>query len=205
MFRNLLAFVVSFSFAVAVVLMITEGDFIKYIATAPDPTAIDNPSESKNVEDLAQPHPENSARSPEGNAPRFGLAGVKGDREIVDLFLKFRDAVARSDRDAVESLIVYPLRVNFPDDPDSKGYTFIKNRQSFVRLYDRIFDTKLRTFISNVNPESDDIWARIDGIAIGRGVIWIGTYCYYRKCTDGRYYLGIRTIHGNSHLMDVEE
>lgn len=77
-----------------------------------------------------------------------------------------------------------------------------------MKVYDRIFDKKLKEFTARINVENDNyhkgIWARYDGIAVGRGVIWIGVYCYKRDCGDSKHHINIRTIHGDSNLMDLD-
>lgn len=139
------------------------------------------------------------------NAPRFWGAGVRNDREVLDLFNEFQSAIQRNDKKAAADLMEYPLRVNFPSDPDTNGYTFIKNKWSFIRLYDRIFNENLKRFIAGIDSKShDDIWGKYSGIAVGRGVLWIGVFCYDQRCTGDRYYIKIRTIHGNSSLMELD-
>jgi hypothetical protein len=199
---NLLVFILSFSFATSFASLITPE---KAPLESPVPVSPSDRNSSR-IKNGDLPTPVASATVPalgSEKAPRFWGSGVKSDSEVVELFGKFRDAVAISDKETVAALMKYPLRVNFPTDSDSKQYTFVRNRRSFVRLYNRIFDEKLRTFISEVDPETDDIWGRPDGIAIGRGVIWIGAFCDDRKCS-GPYRLAFRTIHANSNLMNLE-
>lgn len=138
---------------------------------------------------------------------RFGVAGVEQDKEVKDLYLKFQRAVVEDDRKTVASLINYPLNVNFPTDKPNRNYTLIKNKKIFLDVYDRIFHKKLIEFIARIDVEKEDeedIWARYDGIAVGRGVIWIGVYCYKRDCSDNKYHINIRTIHSGSNLMDLD-
>jgi hypothetical protein len=136
---------------------------------------------------------------------RFKVAGVNSDKEVKEFYLKFQKAVAGNDKDTVASTMTYPLRVNFPNDKSNKGYTFINNKKSFLKAYDKIFDRQLKKFISQIDVENiESLWARYDGISVGRGVIWIGVHCNKRHCEDGKYHINIRTIHGNSNLMDLD-
>ena len=134
---------------------------------------------------------------------RFNVAGVSSDKEVKEFYIKFQKAVAKNDKETVASTMIYPLRVNFPTDRSNKGYTFINNKKSFLNAYDKIFDKQLKKFIASIDVENEEsLWARYDGISVGRGVIWIGVYCNKRHCQDDKYHINIRTIHGNSNLMD---
>ena len=135
---------------------------------------------------------------------RFGVAGVDDDKEIKDLYLKFQKAVAEDDRKMVSTLLEYPFRAYFSNDVGRIKYRFINNRKEFLKAYDRIFDEKLKNFITKIDVENEeDIWARYDGIAVGRGVIWIGVFCNDNLCRNGNY-IKIRTIHGSISLKEEE-
>jgi hypothetical protein len=135
---------------------------------------------------------------------RFYVAGVSTDKEVKEFYIKFQKAIAKNDKDIVASTMIYPLRVNFSTDKSNKKYTFISNKKSFLKVYDKIFDKRLKKFIASIDVENEEsVWARYDGISVGRGVIWIGVYCNKRHCEDSKYHINIRTIHGNSNLMDL--
>jgi hypothetical protein len=159
------------------------------------------PQEDSPVPLLPQPtFPKEESLLPQDSA-RFRGAGVQDDKEVIEFYLKFQNAVSRNDKRTVASMMIYPLRVNFPTDADTKDYTFVKDRASFLRVYDRIFDGNVKRFIEGIDVEnSESIWARYDGIAVGRGTIWIGVFCSDKPCESDKYHINIRTIHGNNHL-----
>lgn len=133
---------------------------------------------------------------------RFGIAGVDDDIEVKKIYLKFQKAVAENDRKTVSTLLEYPLRVYYSTDVSRKKYRFIKNRKEFSRDYDKIFGNKLKKFIAKIDVENkEDIWARYDGIAVGRGVIWIGVFCVDNLCEE-KNRITIRTIHGSSSFIE---
>jgi len=160
---------------------------------------------SKNARKVSQVSPKFIYPSEaEKRAPRFYISGADSDEEVKDLFLGFQKAVAANDKKAAAALMEYPLSVYFPDDPPEKKVNHIKDRKSFIRVFDRLFDKRLKAYISKLDYENDDdfivLWS---GIGLKTGTIWIGNYCYDSKCTNGRSYVKIRTIMGNSQIMDL--
>lgn len=145
---------------------------------------------------------------------RFFRAGVDNDRDVKDFYLKFQKAVAENDKEMVASSMLYPLNVTFPTDNIKESYRQIKDRKAFLRFYDRIFDKRLKDFIAEVDVEKysaksemshieDDIYAGYDGIFVGRRVISISVYYTSPLYENNKYLLGIRTIEGNSQMMDL--
>ena len=171
------------------------------ISTIPShPQTIDT-----SVADLQVPPEPLKLGTEEKDPPRFHLAGANSDEEVKELYRKFQKAVATNDKNAAALLMNYPLQVNFPGDPIAKKPSWIKDRKSFIRVFDRLFDKRLKDFISNLDLENgDDFIIRYDGIGTGRGEIWIGVYCYDSQCKNPQTYVKIRTIYANSYLMGLK-
>ena len=76
---------------------------------------------------------------------------------------KFQDALKRHDREAVASLVHYPLLVT------AGGKMHIRSRAQLLADYDRVFAPKVRAAILKAN--ADDVWGNANGVMVG-GVIW---------------------------------
>ncbi|HEX8190817.1 MAG TPA: hypothetical protein VF586_20830 [Pyrinomonadaceae bacterium] len=131
---------------------------------------------------------------PAGESGRFTVSGVNDDREVEKFYLDFQKAVADGDRKRVAGMMNYPLRVNFRTDSSRRNYRIIRSRDSFLKVYDRIFDRTLKRFIARTTV--NDIWANYHGIATPRGEIWIGVFCQRADCDS--YHIKVRTIGANS-------
>jgi hypothetical protein len=82
----------------------------------------------------------------------------------IAFFVKFQDALKRNDREAVASLVHYPLLAT------AGGKTRIRSRAQFLASYDRLFSPKVRASI--LKATADDVWGNYRGFMVGRGVIW---------------------------------
>ncbi len=67
----------------------------------------------------------------------------------------------RHDREAVASLVSYPLRAT----PHN-----IRSRAQLLADYDRVFTPKVRAAI--LKATADDVWGNANGFMVGGGVIW---------------------------------
>ncbi len=163
-------------------------------------------TESSELNSLPQPKVKPvAAQIPivEQKRERFTVAGVETDEEVEQFWITFQKAVADDDRNKVASMATYPLAVRYYfDSLDRKNYRFIKNRATFLKVYDKVFDDALKNLIAKTSI--DDIGARYDGILTSRGEIWIGVFCLDRKC-EGAYEIKLRTIHANSVFIDRPE
>jgi hypothetical protein len=77
---------------------------------------------------------------------------------------KFQDALKRNDREAVASLVNYPLLAT------EGGTTHIRSHAQFLANYDRVFNPQVRVAI--LKATADDVWGNSRGFMVGRGVIW---------------------------------
>ncbi len=137
---------------------------------------------------------------PQKERGRFQVAGVKSDSEVEEVWIAFQQAVAANDKEKVASLASYPFRASyFSDSLDRSSYHVLNNPRQFVKHYDEIFDQALKDFIAKTT--SAVLWARYDGIATPRGVIWIGVFCKDSSCDTG-YDIQIRTIHSDSVFIE---
>jgi hypothetical protein len=128
---------------------------------------------------------------------RFTVSGVMDDSEVEKFYLDFQKAVAVGDRKRVAGMMHYPLRVNFQTDALQRNYRIIRSRDSFLKVYDRIFDRTAKRFIASTAVK--DIWGNYHGIATPGGEIWIGVFCKRADCDS--YYIKVRTIAVNSMLL----
>jgi hypothetical protein len=87
---------------------------------------------------------------------------LKDTPKAMAFFEKLRAAVDRDDRDAVAEMVQFPLRVN--------GKFRIATRKEFLRVYDRVFDTKVREAIKRQRTEC--IFGNWQGFMAGRGDVW---------------------------------
>lgn len=78
----------------------------------------------------------------------------------------FIDNVKNDKKEAVAEVIKYPLKRENP-------IPSIKNKAEFIKRYDEIFDTQLKTEISKSNPVKD--WSEVGwrGIMLNQGTLWM--------------------------------
>lgn len=190
MIKNLIVFISAFILGV---LLAGAAGFYSAapIEISEGPCAVEKPAtEPLSAADF--PEEINEKKTP----PRFYLAGAS-DEEVKEVYLKLRKAVAANDKEAAASLMNYPLKVHFPDDPPGKKISSIKDRRSFIRVFDRIFDQKLKDFISRIDVENgDEFIIRSDGIGTNQGEFWINVYCTDSQCKDPQKYVKIDRIYG---------
>lgn len=110
------------------------------------------------------------AESGESLAHRY--YGAASDRLIDARVRAFRRAVIDGNRDAVSTLIAYPLRINRT--VQSRVITrMIVSRAMLLREYDSIFTASVRSQIAGAVPA--DLFSRDQGIMLGGGVVWFNT------------------------------
>src|ERR1700760_3700061 len=102
-------------------------------------------------------------------APAFGY--VQSDKATrpdcsgaIAFLAKFQDALKQHDREAVASLVRYPLLVT------AGGKMHIRSRAQLLANYQRVFTAPVRTAILKAN--ADDVWGNANGFMVGGGVIW---------------------------------
>jgi hypothetical protein len=102
--------------------------------------------------------------APQGNCTHPDPATRPDCPGAIAFLAKFQDALKSNNREAVASLVNYPLLV-----PDEAGKR-IRSRAQLLASFDRIFTPPIRNAILKGTP--DDVWGNYRGFMIGSGVIW---------------------------------
>jgi hypothetical protein len=102
--------------------------------------------------------------APQGNCTHPDPATRPDCPGAIAFLAKFQDALKSNNREAVASLVNYPLLV-----PDEAGKR-IRSRVQLLASFDRIFTPPIRNAILKGTP--DDVWGNYRGFMIGSGVIW---------------------------------
>ncbi len=87
---------------------------------------------------------------------------LKDVPKAMAFFEELKAAVDGNDRKAVADMVQFPLRVN--------GKYSVANRAAFLRLYDSVFDAKVRSAIKKQRTEC--IFGNWQGFMAGNGDVW---------------------------------
>jgi hypothetical protein len=101
---------------------------------------------------------------PEGNCTHPDPATRPDCPGAIAFLAKLQDTLKQNDREAVASLVNYPLLVSVG------GRTRIRSRAQFLANFDRVFNPQVRAAILKAN--ADDVWGNYRGFMVGGGVIW---------------------------------
>jgi hypothetical protein len=112
----------------------------------------------------ARGHAQQSNAASTGNCTHPDPATRPGCPGAIAFLAKFQDALKRNDREAVASLVNYPLLAT----PDDKIH--IRSRAQLLANFDRVFNPPVRATI--LKATADDVWGNVHGFMVGRGVIW---------------------------------
>jgi hypothetical protein len=191
MIKNPLVFLLALCVGIFFVWAVGTGPIASVRAIPGNPEAVDTAATDSQVSTKPlEPGTE------EKGSPPFHVTGAS-DEQVKELYLEFQKAIAANDKEAAASLMNYPLQVSFPDDPPEKKVSSIKDRRSFIRVFDRIFDGRLKDFISRIDVENgNEFIIRWDGIGTNQGEFWIGVYCTDGRCKNPRRYVKIDRIYG---------
>lgn len=135
---------------------------------------------------------------------RFWAAGLEDEKQVLDFYEKFKKAVAKDDRKTVASMMNYPLSILYASEHFKlmKNKTVyrkeIKNKHTFLKNYDKIFDEPFKNFIVNINLE--ELWARDCGVATPHGEIWLNGICKDNSCKVST--LKFTTLNSGSVFID---
>jgi hypothetical protein len=121
---------------------------------------------------------------------KYANAGLK-DAEVEQFFKSLQQAIDKRDKQAVASMISYPIVVIINGRRQS-----IKNDASLVKNYDYIFDKRLSEFL--IQTKTEGLWARSEGVATPGGEIWFSGVSKDPQHTD-KYEIKIITINGIMH------
>jgi hypothetical protein len=100
---------------------------------------------------------------------RFSVAGIENDKSVYDFLHKLQVAVARDDRKAVASMVLYPLAVG--PKPGHKS-VMIRNPAAFIRRYRWIVNARVKRAI--LKQKASELFCRDLGVMIGDGDVWFG-------------------------------
>lgn len=102
--------------------------------------------------------------APQGNCTHRDLATRPDCPAAIAFLAKLQDAFKKNDRDAVASLVNYPLLVT------AGGKRQIRSQAQLLAGFDHVFNASVRAVI--LNATADDVWGNSHGFMIGRGAIW---------------------------------
>lgn len=120
--------------------------------------------------------------------------------EAKDFFRKFQKGVATDRRREVAGMMMYPLRVNYYDDPKPKEYRFLSSPAELIRDYDKIFDKSVKNYIAKYDPE--EVSGNDYFLQTGYGEI--GIYCTtIGQCPECEFKFEVKIIASNSIHRDA--
>lgn len=85
--------------------------------------------------------------------------------DAIAFLAKFQSALKSNDREAVASLVNYPLLVT-----GAAGKMHVGSRVQLLASFDGVFTSAVRSAILKATP--DDVWGNDQGFMIGDGLIW---------------------------------
>jgi hypothetical protein len=97
---------------------------------------------------------------------RYAIAGVDNDKQFVEFYQKFQQAVQSDDSLYISKIICYPLQVVI----DINTKLRLKSEREFIANYRKLFDTRLKNLI--LSQSGNKLFAKSSGIMVGRGQIW---------------------------------
>ena len=101
---------------------------------------------------------------------------VLDDRAYATFLNRLQNAVRSNDRNAVASMIAYPVRVN--SNGKSRSYS---NRRALLADYDQVFTARVRSAI--LNQRFEQLFGRDQGVMIGDGAVWFDHICRNQSCS----------------------
>ena len=121
---------------------------------------------------------------------KYANAGLK-DAEVEQFFKSLQQAVDKRDKQAVASMISYPIVVIINGRRQS-----IKTDAAMIKNYDVVFDKRLSEFL--VQSKIEDLWSKDLGVATPGGEIWFSGVIKDPQHTD-KYEIKIIAINGITH------
>jgi hypothetical protein len=122
---------------------------------------------------------------------RYYIAGVDNDSTFLNFYSDFKNAVVNRDSIKIANLILYPNTFYY-----GNNKTFpINDKKSFLKLYSKIFNNKLKQLI--INAKDDSLFANSSGIMLGNGQIWFNEVLIH-----GKWVLKIFTLNNNKYLYE---
>lgn len=100
------------------------------------------------------------------SAGDFSAAGLQ-TAEVRSFLTTLQQAVRNDDREAVASLVSYPITVRIDGAP-----TTLADPAAFTEAYPLVMTERVRSAIEAAEP--DTLFANWQGVRIGRGELWFG-------------------------------
>lgn len=123
----------------------------------------------------AQRAPVPPPSAPQGNCTHHDAATRPDCPAAIAFLAKFQDALKGNNKNAVASLIRFPLLV-------TAGGKRRLTRTQLLADFDHVFNPTLRAAILSATP--DDVWGNVHGFMVARGAIWFDTVIPRNGATD---------------------
>ena len=99
-------------------------------------------------------------------ANKYEVAGIDDAAAVEKFFHNLQEAVARSDRVGVASVVSYPITVMI-----AGRKVKLRNRADFLRRYNLAINQRVKHAIADQRAE--DLFVNYQGVMIGDGEIWL--------------------------------
>jgi hypothetical protein len=123
-----------------------------------------NPSPAVEAADAPSPAVETTGASSE--PADYSAAGLETG-EVRSFLATLQQAVRNDDRQAVASLVSYPIKVRIDGTP-----TTLPDPAAFIAQYPEVMTEPVRAAVEVAEPAA--LFANSDGVMIGRGELWFG-------------------------------
>ena len=122
--------------------------------------------------------------------------------EAREFYREFQRAVASNDRKRVSTMMMYPLRVNYYDDPRPAEYRLLNAPEELLRVYDRVFHPAVKDYIAKV--DANEVWGNDYFLQTGYGQI--GVYCTTQgDCPACNFSFKVKIIASNTIYRESTE
>ncbi len=102
---------------------------------------------------------------------------------ISDFLIEIQTALKTNDKEALASLIYYPIHIYNLNGQD----ILIQSDKEFVADYEKILTPELKQII--FSQESTKLFMNWQGVMINRGEIWYSPICIDENCEHRQYYI----------------
>ncbi len=126
----------------------------------------------------------------------------KQQAEAQDFFRQFQTGVAADRREEVVSMMMYPLRVTFYNDPKPADYRFLQSPDELLDVYDKVFHKSVVNYITSY--DANEVWGNDYFLQTGTGQIGISCTTL-GDCPECSFEFKVKVIRGNSIYRDTVE
>jgi hypothetical protein len=135
-------------------------------ARDPSPPTETTDAPSPAVETTDDPNPAVETADAPSEPADFSAAGLE-TAEVRSFLASLQQAVRNDDRQAVASLVSYPITVRIDGAP-----TTLADPAAFSARYPEVMTEPVRAAIEAAEPAT--LFANSDGVMVGRGELWFG-------------------------------